>query len=92
MSERSRFVLAFAPKEETHAVASFPATVYRFYSIEEAKGLFSAAGSPTLKSSESQSQREIPFSQLSGDDAAFRFWIKPRLQTVLLQRCVSRIG
>jgi ubiquinone/menaquinone biosynthesis C-methylase UbiE len=44
MSERSRFVLAFAPKEDTHAVASFPATIYRFYSIEEAKGLFSAAG------------------------------------------------
>jgi ubiquinone/menaquinone biosynthesis C-methylase UbiE len=38
------FVLAFTPKEDRHAVASFPATVYHFYSIEETKKLFSEVG------------------------------------------------
>ncbi len=39
-----KFVMAFTPKEDTHAVASFPATVYRFYSIEETKKFFSEVG------------------------------------------------
>ena len=44
MSAAGRFVLAFTPKEDPHAVASFPKTVYRFYSIEETKGLLSKVG------------------------------------------------
>ena len=39
-----RFVLAFTAKEDLRAVASFPATVYRFYSIEETKNFFSEVG------------------------------------------------
>jgi ubiquinone/menaquinone biosynthesis C-methylase UbiE len=39
-----RFVLAFTPKEDIHAAASFPATVYRFYSIDESKKFLSEAG------------------------------------------------
>jgi ubiquinone/menaquinone biosynthesis C-methylase UbiE len=39
-----RFVLAFTPKEDMHAVTSFPATVYRFYSVEEMKKFFSEVG------------------------------------------------
>jgi SAM-dependent methyltransferase len=39
-----RFVLAFTPKEDRHAVASFPKTVYRFYFIDETKRLLSEAG------------------------------------------------
>jgi len=39
-----RFVLAFTPKEDMHAVASFPATVYRFYSIAETRKFFSEVG------------------------------------------------
>jgi len=39
-----RFVLAFTPKEDARAVASFPKTVYRFYSIEETKRLLSEVG------------------------------------------------
>jgi hypothetical protein len=37
-------VLAFTPREYEHAVASFPATVYQFYSIEETNRFFSQAG------------------------------------------------
>lgn len=37
MRPDGRFVLVFTPKEDLHAVASFPKTVYRFYSIEEMK-------------------------------------------------------
>jgi ubiquinone/menaquinone biosynthesis C-methylase UbiE len=39
-----RFVLAFTPKEDLHAVASFPATVYRFYSIDETRNFLSEVG------------------------------------------------
>jgi hypothetical protein len=39
-----KFVLAFTPKEDPHAVASFPTTVYRFYCIEETRGFLSEAG------------------------------------------------
>ncbi len=39
-----RFVLAFTSKEDPHTVASFPATVYRFYSIEETRRFFSEVG------------------------------------------------
>jgi ubiquinone/menaquinone biosynthesis C-methylase UbiE len=44
MMAGGRFVLACTPKEDLHAVASFPATVYRFYSIEETKKFFSEVG------------------------------------------------
>jgi len=44
MTADGRFVLAFTPKEHTRAVASFPKTVYRFYSIEESKRLLSEVG------------------------------------------------
>jgi len=44
MNGDGRFVLAFTPKEDPHAVASFPTTVYRFYSIEETKRLLSEVG------------------------------------------------
>jgi hypothetical protein len=44
MKADGRFVLAFAPKEDADAVASFPKTVYRFYSIEETKRLLSEVG------------------------------------------------
>lgn len=44
MSADGRFVLAFTPKEDPHAVASFPKTVYCFYSIEETKRFLSEAG------------------------------------------------
>jgi hypothetical protein len=44
MKTDGRFVLAFTPEEDPHAVASFPKTVYRFYSIEETKRLLSEAG------------------------------------------------
>ena len=43
-SAGGRFVLAFTPKEDVHAVASFPATVYRFYSVDEAKKSLSEVG------------------------------------------------
>jgi ubiquinone/menaquinone biosynthesis C-methylase UbiE len=39
-----RLVMAFTPKEDEHAVASFPATVYSFYSIEETKKFLSKVG------------------------------------------------
>ena len=44
MSAEGRFVLAFTPKEDARAVARFPKTVYRFYSIEETKRLLSEVG------------------------------------------------
>jgi len=39
-----RFVLAFGPKEDEHAVAAFPESVYHFYSIDEAQHLLSKVG------------------------------------------------
>jgi ubiquinone/menaquinone biosynthesis C-methylase UbiE len=45
----ARFVMAFTPKEDEHAVASFPATVYRFYSIEETKKFLSRVGFKDLE-------------------------------------------
>jgi ubiquinone/menaquinone biosynthesis C-methylase UbiE len=44
MNGDSRFILAFTPKEDPHAIASFPTTVYRFYSIEETRRFLSEAG------------------------------------------------
>jgi ubiquinone/menaquinone biosynthesis C-methylase UbiE len=44
MNGDGKFVLAFTPKEDTHAVASFPTTVYRFHSIEEIRKFLSEAG------------------------------------------------
>jgi ubiquinone/menaquinone biosynthesis C-methylase UbiE len=44
MNGDGRFVLAFTPKEDARAVARFPKTVYRFYSIEETKRLLSEVG------------------------------------------------
>jgi len=44
MNGDGKFVLAFTPKEDQHAVASFPTTVYRFYSIEETRRFLSEAG------------------------------------------------
>ena len=43
MNGDGKFVLAFTPKDPP-AVASFPTTVYRFYSIEETKRFLSEAG------------------------------------------------
>jgi ubiquinone/menaquinone biosynthesis C-methylase UbiE len=39
-----RVVLAFTPKDDMYAIASFPATVYRFYSIKETQTFFSETG------------------------------------------------
>lgn len=39
-----RFVLAFGPKEDARAVATFPEAVYTFYSIEETRRLLHEAG------------------------------------------------
>jgi len=44
MKADGRFVLAFTPKEDARAVASFPKTVYRFYFIEESMRLLSEVG------------------------------------------------
>jgi hypothetical protein len=44
MRTDGKFVLAFTPKEDQHAVASFPKTVYRFYAIEETERFLSEAG------------------------------------------------
>jgi hypothetical protein len=44
MRTDGKFVLAFTPKEDPHAVASFPKTVYRFYAIEETERFLSEAG------------------------------------------------
>ena len=44
MNGDGRFVLAFTPKEDARAVASFPTIVYRFYSIEETKRFLSEVG------------------------------------------------
>src|SRR5215469_11786398 len=39
-----RFLLAFGPKEDVRAVAAFPESVYRFYSVDETRELLSNAG------------------------------------------------
>jgi ubiquinone/menaquinone biosynthesis C-methylase UbiE len=39
-----RFVLAFGPKEDKHAMAAFPESVYHFYSVDEVRQLLSKAG------------------------------------------------
>ena len=39
-----RFILAFGPKEDQHAVAAFPESVYHFYSIGETQKLLADAG------------------------------------------------
>ncbi len=57
-----RFVLAFGPKENEHAVAAFPESVYRFYSIDEAQHLLSKAGFGTVSMvRETQGSRDIVF-------------------------------
>jgi ubiquinone/menaquinone biosynthesis C-methylase UbiE len=39
-----RFVLGFTPGEDTQARESFPAAIYRFYDIDEVRGLIEGAG------------------------------------------------
>jgi ubiquinone/menaquinone biosynthesis C-methylase UbiE len=57
-----RFVLAFGPKEDAHAVAAFPESVYRFYSIDETRRLLSKAGFGNLSTArETIASREIVF-------------------------------
>jgi len=56
------FVLAFGPKEDEHAVAAFPESVYRFYSIDEAQHFLSKAGfSNVSMAHEPIASREIAF-------------------------------
>lgn len=57
-----RFVLAFGPKEDAQAVASFPKSVYRFNSIEETADLLSRAGFRDLSMSRERiASRDIAF-------------------------------
>jgi ubiquinone/menaquinone biosynthesis C-methylase UbiE len=57
-----RFVLAFGPKEDEHAVAAFPESVYHFYSIDEAHHLLSKAGFSSVSlAHETIGSREIVF-------------------------------
>jgi ubiquinone/menaquinone biosynthesis C-methylase UbiE len=57
-----RFVLAFGPKEDEHAVAAFPESVYRFYSIDETQALLAKAGfSNVSMSRERIASRDIVF-------------------------------
>jgi ubiquinone/menaquinone biosynthesis C-methylase UbiE len=57
-----RFVLAFGPKEDEHAVAAYPESVYHFYSIDEAQHLLSKAGfSNVSMAHETIASREIVF-------------------------------
>ena len=57
-----RFVLAFGPKEDEHAVAAFPESVYHFYSIDETQHLLSKAGFGTVSMvRETQGSRDIVF-------------------------------
>ncbi len=44
MKPGARFVLGFGPKEDERAVAKFPATIYRFYSSDEVRGLLDTCG------------------------------------------------
>lgn len=58
----SRFVLTFGPKEDQYAVASFPKSVYRFYSIEETADLLSRAGFRDVNMSRERiASRDIAF-------------------------------
>ena len=58
----SRFVLVFGPKEDPYAVASFPKSVYRVYSIEEIADLLSRAGFRDVNiSHERIASRDIAF-------------------------------
>ncbi len=57
-----RFVLAFGPKEDEHAVAAFPESVYRFYGIEETRCFISNAGFGEVKMArETIGARDIVF-------------------------------
>lgn len=57
-----RFVLAFGPKEDEHAVAAFPESVYHFYSIDETQHLLSKAGfSNVSMDRETIASRDIVF-------------------------------
>jgi ubiquinone/menaquinone biosynthesis C-methylase UbiE len=57
-----RFVLAFAPKEDEHAVAAFPESVYHFYSIDEAQQLLAKAGFSNVRMvRETITSRDIVF-------------------------------
>jgi ubiquinone/menaquinone biosynthesis C-methylase UbiE len=57
MTANGRFVLAFTPKEDGRAVASFPRTVYRFRSVEETMVLLSEAASAAWRCCERRSGR-----------------------------------
>jgi len=37
-------VIAFGPKEDARAVAAFPESIYKFYSVDESRALLSKAG------------------------------------------------
>ena len=37
-------MLAFGPKEDARAVAAFPESIYKFYSVDESRALLSKAG------------------------------------------------
>lgn len=39
-----RFVLGFGPRDDEHATANFPATIYRFYTSDEVRNLLERAG------------------------------------------------
>ncbi len=57
-----RFVLAFGPKEDEHAVAAFPESVYHFYSIDETQHLLSKAGFGNVSTvRETHGSRDIVF-------------------------------
>jgi len=57
-----RFVLAFGAKEDEHAVAAFPESVYHFYSIDEAQHLLSKAGFGNVRMvCETHGSRDIVF-------------------------------
>jgi SAM-dependent methyltransferase len=44
LADGGRLVLGFHPKEDARFVADFPESVYRFHSVDDAKGLLFAAG------------------------------------------------
>jgi SAM-dependent methyltransferase len=60
--EGGRLLLAFGPKEDARAVAAFPESVYRFYSVDELRNFLSMAGFYNLTiSSERIATRQIVF-------------------------------
>jgi len=60
--EGGRFVLAFGPEEDARAVAAFPESIYKFYSVDESRALLSMAGFLNVTmSSERIASRQIVF-------------------------------